>query len=203
MPRSREPIELADDPLALAADWLEAARGEGLPLPEAIAVATATADGAPDVRFLLLKEVGEGGMLFYTNSGSAKARQIAGNGRVATVLYWREIGRQVRTRGPVEEMPRDEVASYFATRPRDSQVGAWASRQSQPLRDMGELREMFEREQAKFEGGDVPLPEFWTGYRHQPLEVEFWREGDDRLHERVLYSRRGIGDKWLIERLFP
>jgi len=171
--------------------------------PDATACALATADGtgAPSVRMVLLKAVDAAGFVFFTNYESRKAEELAGNPRAALCFYWPTIGAQVRVEGGVERVTAAESEAYFATRPRESQLGAWASRQSRPLESPEALRAEFERTSARFAGQAVPRPPSWGGFRVRPQRIELWRAGEHRLHDRVLYTREGEG--WKAQRLFP
>jgi pyridoxamine 5'-phosphate oxidase len=192
--------QLAADPTAQFRDWYDVAERE-VPLPDAIALATADADGLPDARMVLLKGVDEGGFRFFTNYRSSKARQLEARGAAALIAYWRELDRQVRVRGPVERLPESESDAYFATRSRDSQLGAWASPQSQPIASREELDRLVEEVAARFGDGEVPRPPHWGGYLLRPDTVEFWQGQVGRLHDRFRYTR--AGDGWTIERLGP
>jgi pyridoxamine 5'-phosphate oxidase len=167
----------------------------------AFALATADASGAPSVRMVLLKAVDATGFVFFTNYESRKAAELAVNPRAALCFYWPTLGVQVRVEGGVERVAAPESEAYFATRARESQLGAWASRQSRPLASPEALREEFERTKARFDGQTVPRPPVWGGFRVLPQRIEFWQSGEHRLHDRVLYTREGEG--WKIERLFP
>jgi pyridoxamine 5'-phosphate oxidase len=171
--------------------------------PDATAVALATADasGAPSVRMVLLKAVDAAGFVFFTNHESRKGRELSVNARAALCFYWPTLGAQVRVEGGVERVTAAESEEYFATRPRESQLGAWASRQSRPLASPAALREEFERASARFAGQPVPRPPVWGGYRVLAERIEFWHSGEYRLHDRILYTREGEG--WKSERLFP
>jgi pyridoxamine 5'-phosphate oxidase len=171
--------------------------------PDATAVALATADaaGAPSVRMVLLKAVDPAGFVFFTNYESRKAAELAVNPGAALCFYWPTIGVQVRVEGGVERVTAAESEAYFATRPRESQLGAWASRQSRPLASAEALREEFARTSERFAGQPVPRPPVWGGFRVLPRRIEFWHSGEHRLHDRILYTRAGEG--WTVERLFP
>jgi pyridoxamine 5'-phosphate oxidase len=164
-------------------------------------LATVDADGAPDARMVLLKGFGADGFRFFTNRESAKAQQIAAGARAALILYWREVDRQVRIRGAVEPLDEAESDAYFATRPRDSQLGAWASPQSRPLRDRAELDARLREVEERFREGEVSRPPHWGGYLVRHSEVEFWQGQVARMHDRFRYTREGDG--WAIDRLGP
>jgi pyridoxamine 5'-phosphate oxidase len=191
---------LADDPIAQFAAWWERAEAE-VPLPDAMTLATVDASGAPDARMVLLKGFGADGFRFFSNHESAKADQLGANARASLILYWRELDRQVRIRGPVERLDDAESDAYFATRPRDSQLGAWASPQSRPLADRAELEERLREVEERFGEGEVPRPPHWGGYLVRHEELEFWQGQVGRLHDRFRYVREGEG--WRIERLGP
>ena len=205
MPRRPDmpPLRRADldpDPIAQFGAWFADAEREA-PLAEAIALATADEAGAPDARMVLLKGYDERGFRFFTNEDSIKGRQLELRPRAALIAYWRELDRQVRVRGGVERLSAEESDAYFANRPRDSQLGAWASPQSQPLADREELDRRVAELSDRFGAGEVPRPEHWGGYLVAPLEIEFWQGQVGRLHDRFLYLRDGAG--WRIERLAP
>lgn len=191
---------LAADPIEQFRDWHERAEQE-VPLAPAMTLATVDADGAPDARMVLLKGFGPERFRFFTNLSSAKGMQLEGMPRAALVLYWRELDRQVRIRGPVEPLPERDSDDYFATRPRDAQVGAWASPQSEPLPDRAVLDARIEAMGERFSGAEVPRPPFWGGYALRPEQIEFWQGQAGRLHDRFLYTREDGG--WRIERLAP
>jgi pyridoxamine 5'-phosphate oxidase len=191
---------LRDDPIAQFAAWWEQAEAE-VPLPDAMTLATVDASGAPDARMVLLKGFAADGFRFFTNRDSAKAAQLAASPRAALILYWRELDRQVRIRGAVEELGEGDSDAYFATRPRDSQLGAWASPQSRPLGDRAELDARLREVEERFGDGEVPRPPHWGGYLVRHEEVEFWQGQFGRLHDRFRYSRADEG--WIIERLAP
>jgi pyridoxamine 5'-phosphate oxidase len=191
---------LAADPIDQFRDWYEGAERD-VPLPHAMSLATVDAGGGPDARMVLLKGFGTDGFRFFTNLDSAKATQLGAVPRAALILYWRELDRQVRVRGPVERLADADSDEYFATRPRDSQIGAWASPQSEPLPDRETLDSRVREVEERFSGGDVPRPPFWGGYALLPEEIEFWQGQAGRLHDRFLYVRDGDG--WRLERLAP
>lgn len=190
------------DPLRQFARWFEEAQAAGIRVPEAAALATATADGAPSARMVLVKAFDERGFAFYTGYESRKGRELAENPRAALLFSWDELGRQVRIEGSVERMARDESAAYFRTRPRQSQLAAWASRQSEPIPDREALEATFADAERRFAGGDVPLPPRWGGYRLWPASYEFWQHRDSRLHDRLRYLPTGDG-AWTLSRLAP
>jgi pyridoxamine 5'-phosphate oxidase len=189
------------DPIELFTSWFEAARGAGILLPEAVALATATADAVPSARMVLLKGVDARGFVFFTNYESRKARELDANPRAALCFHWTVLQRQVRVTGRVARVEEDESAEYFATRPRGSQIGAWASQQSRSLPSREELERAVSDLGEKFAGEAVPLPPFWGGYRLEPEEIEFWQGRADRLHDRLVFTRAGAG--WSTRRLYP
>ncbi|MDX6638523.1 MAG: pyridoxamine 5-phosphate oxidase [Solirubrobacterales bacterium] len=193
--------DLAPDPFAQFAAWFEQAAAE-VPLPEAMTLATVDREGMPDARMVLLKGAGPDGFHFFTNYESAKGRQLEGTGRGAIVVYWRELDRQVRARGSVERLPSAESDAYFASRSRDSQIGAWASPQSRPLISRDELDREVEEVAARFGDGPVERPPHWGGYLLMPDTVEFWQGQVGRLHDRFRYSQV-TGGGWMVERLGP
>ena len=192
--------DLRDDPIEQFAEWYARAAAE-VPLADAVCLATVDAGGTPDARMVLLKGVDAAGFRFHTNYRSAKGEQLAGDGRAALVVYWRELDRQVRVQGRVERLAKAESDAYFGTRPRESQLAAWASPQSRPLRDRAELDRLVAAAKRRFEGGEVPRPEGWGGYLLRPDALEFWQGQVGRLHDRFRYIRAGGG--WRIERLAP
>jgi pyridoxamine 5'-phosphate oxidase len=193
--------ELADDPIDQIEEWLDEARALGVPMPEAMTLATADGEGRPSARIVLLHGIDARGFVFHTNYGSRKGRDLAVNPRAALVLYWQPLGRQIRIEGTVERVGEEESAQYFRTRPRGGQLGAWASRQSEELASREVLEHRVSGLEKEYEGREVPLPPFWGGYRLAPDRIELWQHGDDRLHDRFAYSRRGSG--WTRERLSP
>lgn len=189
-----------DDPLALFAAWLAEAVTAEPADANAMALATVDEDGLPDVRIVLLKDFDAAGFTFYTNTESAKGRQLAGQPRAALCFHWTSLGRQVRLRGPVSPVAPEEADAYFASRARDSRLGAWASDQSRPLDARAELFARIDGARARFTG-DVPRPPHWSGYRLAPDAIEFWQDQAFRLHDRVRYER--AGENWTRSRLFP
>jgi pyridoxamine 5'-phosphate oxidase len=191
---------LDDDPIEQFRDWYEQAVQE-VPLADAMALATVDAEGAPDARMVLLKGFGPEAFRFFTNLSSAKAKQLEASPRAALVLYWRELDRQVRVRGPVERLLDAASDEYFASRAREAQIGAWASPQSEPIRDRAALDARVENVEDRFSSREVPRPDFWGGYALRPEQIEFWQGQAARLHDRFLYTREEGG--WRLERLAP
>jgi len=189
------------DPFALFDQWLAEARQKEPNDPEAMALATTGLDGQPSVRMVLLKGHGVDGFTFYTNDESAKGEQLAANPRAALLLHWKSLRRQVRIEGAVERVADPEADRYFATRARDSQLGAWASDQSRPLDARETFERRFEDTQGRFEGKEVPRPPHWGGYRVKPERIEFWSDRPHRLHDRRLFVRDGAG--WTEGLLYP
>ena len=194
---------MAEEPLALFRTWLAEAEKTEPCDPEAMAVATADADGLPNVRMILLKGADERGFVFYTNCGSAKGGELSANPQAALLFYWKSLGRQIRVRGPVEQATEAEADAYFASRRRESRLGAWASEQSRPLESRAALEEAVARFTAEFDGRDVTRPDYWRGFRVRPVEIEFWQNGEYRLHDRVVFRRRTLDDVWTKTRLNP
>jgi pyridoxamine 5'-phosphate oxidase len=189
------------EPIGLFIDWLGDARGTEPNDPNAMTLSTVDVSGAPDNRIVLLKDVDTGGFTFYSNRESAKGLDLAADPRAALLFHWKSLRRQVRVRGAVEPVSAAEADAYFASRARESRVGAWASDQSRPLDGRTTLEAAVARETARFEGGDVPRPERWTGWRVVPDSVEFWRDRPFRLHDRLRFDRAGEG--WTRTRLWP
>ena len=188
------------DPIELFQVWFEAAQESGILLPEAMTLATASVDGGPSARMVLLKQVDQAGFVFYTNYGSQKAAELDANPKAALCFHWAVLHRQVRVSGTVARVTDEDSAAYFATRPRGSQLSAWASRQSEVLQTREELEERM-RELAAEHEGVVPLPPFWGGYRLTPERIEFWQGRGDRLHDRLRFQRDG--QSWAAQRLYP
>jgi pyridoxamine 5'-phosphate oxidase len=193
----------ATDPYLLFESWFALAQKSEPNDPNAMALATADANGLPNVRMVLLKGIDPSGFVFYTNSESAKGRELQANMQAAAVLHWKSLRRQVRFRGPVKNVAGQEADAYFASRPRQSQIGAWASQQSRPLESRFALEKAFARYAARYGLGTVPRPPYWQGYKIVPLYFEFWAEGAFRLHDRIVFRRQAELDSWCQERLFP
>jgi pyridoxamine 5'-phosphate oxidase len=193
--------DLADDPIAQLETWLADARLAAGPRSEMMTLATADPAGRPSARVVLLRGLDARGLRFFTNRTSRKGDELRANPRAAAVLHWWELGRQVRVEGVVEETSDEESVAYWSARPRESQVAAWASPQSRPLDGRAELDALVAETEARFAGGEVPLPPFWGGYRIVPEQIELWTHRDSRLHDRVRYVRTDTG--WARERLAP
>jgi pyridoxamine 5'-phosphate oxidase len=191
----------AEDPIALFDSWYAEAREAEANEPGAMALATATPEGRPSVRMVLLKAHGPDGFTFYTHYRSRKGEEIAANPNVALLFHWKSLCRQVRIEGPAERVSAQEADAYFATRTRDSQIGAWASDQSQPLADRATFEARYQETRQKFEGMGVPRPRDWSGFRVVPEAIEFWTAREHRLHERRLFTRTAEG--WTEGLLYP
>ncbi len=191
----------AQEPFRLFAAWMGEAVASEPNDPNAMALATVDPDGLPDVRMVLLKEASETGFVFYTNTESAKGLELAANPKAALVLHWKSLRRQVRARGIVTQVSAEEADAYFASRPRDSRIGAWASQQSRPLESRFAFEKAIATYAAKFAVGAVPRPPHWTGYRIRPVQIEFWHDRPFRLHDRVRFTRTEEG--WARTRLYP
>jgi pyridoxamine 5'-phosphate oxidase len=194
--------DLTPDPLALFHRWLRDALDAGLHEPNAMVVATVSADGRPSSRMVLLKAVTAAGFVFFTNTGSRKGAELAANPHCALLFPWHPLERQVRVDGTATPLGDDEVAAYFATRPRGSRLGAWASHQSRVVAGRQELAEAYAAAEARFpDDSEVPVPDEWGGYLVRPEAVEFWQGRPGRMHDRLVYRRDGVG--WATERLAP
>ena len=189
------------DPIKQFQTWFSDAFEAKLPLPEAMTLATATRDGKPSARMVLLKQVDHDGFVFYTNYNSAKSEQLDANPYAALVFYWPKLDRQVRIEGSISKTSREESLAYFATRPRESQIGAWASEQSEVIESREVLEQRAEELEKQYRDREIDCPEHWGGYRLKPERIEFWKSRIGRLHDRILYQREG--DSWTITRLAP
>lgn len=198
----RSGIFAGDDPFALAQSWLQEAEQTEVNDPNAIALATTGADGLPNVRMVLLKEIEPDAFVFFTNYGSMKGREIEASGKAAFVLHWKSLRRQIRVRGLVEREEGPQADEYFASRSLKSRLGAWASDQSQPLASRAALMAKVAKVTAE-QGMSPSRPPFWGGYRIRPLEIEFWADGAFRLHDRFRWQRENLENSWRIERLNP
>ena len=194
--------ELESDPIVQFEKWFREAWDENYPMPHAMSLATASAEGLPTVRTVLLKGYDSNGFVFFTNYGSRKAKQISNNPQAALLFPWVRLGRQVTVAGRVEKISKSESVQYFLSRPRGSQLSAWASAQSTVISSRAILESAFATVKRRFADGEVPLPDFWGGYRVDPDSIEFWQNRKDRLHDRFLYNR-GENGAWRIDRLTP
>jgi len=193
----------ADEPLALFAAWLKDASGSEPRDPTAMTLATVDADGVPNARMVLLKGADERGFVFYTNMDSQKGRELDAHPQAALVFHWKSLNRQVRLRGPVERVSADEADAYFASRPKQAQIGAWASKQSSPLESRLAFEKAVALYAAKYALSTVPRPPNWSGYRIVPLRMEFWQDRPFRLHDRIEFRRERLGAPWSKTRLYP
>lgn len=194
--------DLNANPLEQFRVWMEQTIKSGIPDPNAMTVATVDASGQPSQRIVLLKHVDDKGFVFYTNLRSRKAKELQQNPKISLHFPWYFLERQVKVCGLAEPLSTAEVLKYFVTRPRDSQLGAWASQQSRPISSRALLMQQFESMKNKFAKGEIPLPDFWGGFRVKPHEIEFWQGGAARLHDRFQYSLQADG-QWAIQRLEP
>lgn len=197
--------DVGPDPVAEVSRWIDQAVAANALEPTAMTLATATADGIPSARVVLLKGVDARGFVFYTRYDSRKGAELEANPRAALVLYWPELERQVRVTGTVEHVSPEETSAYFASRPLGSRLGAWASHQSAVLPDRATLERALAAVTERFADGEVPVPPGWGGYRVRPDSVELWQGGESRLHDRIRYRLRGTqpGEGWIVERLAP
>ncbi len=198
----RTGIFAGEDPFEIARRWLADAEGSEVNDPNAMALATVDPQGMPNVRMVLLKEIAAGSVVFYTNYNSVKAAEIDASGTAAVVLHWKSLRRQLRVRGPVQREDGPEADAYYASRSLKSRLGAWASRQSQPLESRGTLMAEVARQTARH-GSNPPRPPFWGGYRITPVEIEFWADGAFRLHDRFRWRRTDPQAPWSVQRLNP
>jgi len=204
-PREAQEAEITqvDDPIRLFETWFEDARKKEPNDAEAMSLATVDDKGMPDVRMVLLKSVDKSGFVFYTNFESAKGQELLAQPKAALCFHWKSLRRQVRVRGAVTVVTEAEADAYFASRPKDSQIGAWASRQSRALKGRFELETEVARFAARYALGKVPRPPHWSGFRIAPVQIEFWRDRPFRLHDRLVYRRASPNEPWTTERLFP
>ena len=189
------------DPFATFAEWLQEATEKEPDNPTAVALATANANGAPSVRMVLLKGYDDRGFVFYTNTDSRKGRDLAENPQAAMCFHWKSLARQIRIEGAVTPVSDEEADTYYASRARDSRIGAWASKQSKPMSGRFDLEKAVAKYAARYAIGEVPRPPWWSGYRIAPERIEFWTDKPFRLHERMVFERDG--DSWRTEMLFP
>lgn len=195
-------IFAGDDPFVIAQRWLKEAESSEVNDPNAIALATVDAQGMPNVRMVLLKEIEADAFVFYTNYGSAKGRELEASGKVSFVMHWKSLRRQIRVRGTVEREEGEQADAYYASRSIKSRLGAWASDQSQPLKSRSALVAKVAKLTLS-KGANPSRPPFWGGYRIKPAEIEFWADGDFRLHDRFRWEREAVDSEWKIERLNP
>jgi len=192
-----------EDPFSLFRQWFAEAAGKEVNDPDAITLATVDAAGMPDARAMLCKQVDERGFVFYTNAESAKGGEIAANPKAAILYHWKSLRRQVRARGPLAKISEAESDAYFASRPRLSRIGAWASQQSRPLESRAKLLGAVAALTAKFGIGEIPRPPYWGGFRLTPIQIEFWQDHQYRLHDRIRFTRESEGAPWRRQRLYP
>ena len=193
----------AEDPFALFEQWLKKAQDNEVNDPTALSLATVDSEGMPNVRMVLLKGFDADGFVFYTNFGSAKGEELLGAQKAAMGFHWKSIRRQVRIRGNVEVVSDEEADAYYASRPRGSRIGAWASKQSRPLESKFALEKEVAKYTAKFGVSAIPRPEHWSGFRVVPTSIEFWKDGAFRLHDRMVFNRNAPGNAWDKIRLYP
>jgi pyridoxamine 5'-phosphate oxidase len=196
-------IAAKDDPFALFDVWMEEAKKAEANEPNAMALATVDVGGMPNVRMVLLKGADQSGFVFYTNLESAKGTELAQNAHAAICFHWKSLGKQIRARGAVTKVSDAEADAYFASRAKDSQIGAWASAQSRPMQGRWAFEKEIAKVAAKYALSKVPRPAHWSGFRLTPLEIEFWRNRPFRLHDRLVYRRASAAAPWRTERLFP
>lgn len=203
MTNANDDFTESSQPFKLFADWLVDAKESEPNDPNAVALATVDPDGLPNVRMVLLKDFDEQGFVFYTNYESTKGQEILSAEKAAMCFHWKTLRRQVRVRGPVEKVSDAEADAYYASRPRGSRIGAWASKQSRPLESRFALEKAVAEYTAKYAIGDIPRPSYWSGFRIRPVSIEFWHDRAFRLHDRVLFTRPSPEGDWNKERLYP
>lgn len=196
-------IEPPHDPIAAFDGWLQEAAASEPNDPNAMSLATVDADGMPNARMVLLKGHDARGFVFYTNLESQKGGELADNAQAALCFHWKSLHRQVRVQGPISAVSDAEADAYFNSRGRQSRIGAWASQQSRPLADRAELEAAFAKIDAQYPDEDIPRPPHWSGRRITPLRIEFWQDGDHRLHDRLVFKRASADAAWETERLYP
>lgn len=196
-------IEPPHDPIAAFDGWLQEAAASEPNDPNAMSLATVGADGMPNARMVLLKGHDVRGFVFYTNLESQKGGELADNAQAALCFHWKSLHRQVRVQGPISAVSDAEADAYFNSRGRQSRIGAWASQQSRPLADRAELEAAFAKIDAQYPDEDIPRPPHWSGRRISPLRIEFWQDGDHRLHDRLVFKRASADAAWETERLYP
>jgi pyridoxamine 5'-phosphate oxidase len=192
-----------DEPFKLFAEWLKDAEGSEINDPNAVALATVDEDGLPNVRMVLLKGFDSDGFVFYTNFESQKGREILGQKKAAMCFHWKTLRRQVRVRGPVEIVTEEEADAYFQTRARGSRIGAWASKQSRPLESRFALERAVAEYTARYAIGEIPRPPYWSGFRIKPVSIEFWKDQNFRLHDRIEFRRKATEGDWQKIRMYP
>ncbi len=201
MSDTNPPVPIVADPIALFQTWLAEASETEPNDPNAMTLATSTPDGRPSARMVLLKGIDARGFVFYTNIGSRKGQELAANSHVALLFHWKSRRRQVRVEGPLSQVTVEEADAYFASRPRVSRLGAWASDQSRPLPERAELERRLAEADAQYPGESVPRPPYWSGFRVAPGRIEFWQNMPFRLHDRRIYTKTETG--WATEALYP